>query len=87
MRLVSIASPFSIGSIDAEGIIVTNSYATPAYDLSIQLILRASNRVIVGLPLCRDDDYLSTVEAFSRLAAIRGPLLGAFPQFLKPYEF
>ncbi|PBK94064.1 cytochrome P450 [Armillaria gallica] len=56
----------------------------PAYQMGLQVICRASNRMFVGLPLCRNQDYIDlninhTINAFSRAYT-----LNLLPDFLKP---
>ncbi|KZT72304.1 cytochrome P450 [Daedalea quercina L-15889] len=48
------------------------------------VISRASNRVFVGLPLCRNDDYLRIVRQFTFDVAKARVLLSWFPKLLKP---
>jgi len=47
------------------------------------VISRASNRVFVGLPLCRNEDYLQIVRQFTFDVAKARFLLSLFPKFLK----
>ncbi|PBK94111.1 cytochrome P450 [Armillaria gallica] len=56
----------------------------PAYQVALQIICRASNRMFVGLPLCRNQDYIDlninhTINAFSCAY-----ILNLLPDFLKP---
>ncbi|KAJ7449346.1 cytochrome P450 [Mycena galericulata] len=50
----------------------------------MQIVARISNRLFVGLPLCRDQEFLDmalkhTVDVFTR-----GQIIGVLPGFLKP---
>ncbi|KAJ7451385.1 cytochrome P450 [Mycena latifolia] len=50
----------------------------------MQVVARTSNRLFVGLPLCRDKEYLElninyTIEIFTR-----GQIIGLLPDLLKP---
>ncbi|PBK59012.1 cytochrome P450 [Armillaria solidipes] len=56
----------------------------PAYQVALQIICRASNRMFVGLPLCRNQEYIDlninhTINAFSCAYT-----LNLLPDFLKP---
>jgi hypothetical protein len=59
--------------------------AIPAHQVVMMVVARASNRVFVGLPLCRNEEYLKrcgimyTVEAMKARATIN-----KFPEFMKP---
>ena len=58
--------------------------AVPAMDTIRKIICRASSRVFVGLPKCRDPDYieLNAVRAGDIKRMI--PIIGMLPNFLKP---
>ncbi|KAI0371432.1 cytochrome P450 [Pilatotrama ljubarskyi] len=49
-----------------------------------QVIARASNRVIVGLPKCRDPEYLKVAVNFTNDVFITSFFINLFPDFLKP---
>ncbi|KAK0448935.1 cytochrome P450 [Desarmillaria tabescens] len=56
----------------------------PAYQTALQIICRASNRMFVGLPLCRNHDYIKlninhTINAFTCAY-----IMNLLPTFLKP---
>ncbi|KAK0226712.1 cytochrome P450 [Armillaria fumosa] len=56
----------------------------PAYQVALQIICRASNRMFIGLPLCRNQEYLDlninhVINAFNCAY-----LLNLLPDFLKP---
>ncbi|OSC97933.1 cytochrome P450 [Trametes coccinea BRFM310] len=50
-----------------------------------QVIARASNRVIVGLPKCRDPEYLKVAVNFTHDVFISSFIINLFPDFLKPF--
>ncbi|KAG7093467.1 hypothetical protein E1B28_007143 [Marasmius oreades] len=52
--------------------------------LMAKIICRASNRFFVGLPLCRNEDYIDLNVGFAMQVAISGQLIGLFPDFIKP---
>ncbi|KAH9854862.1 cytochrome P450 [Lenzites betulinus] len=56
----------------------------PATDVVQQVVARASNRVIVGLPRCRDAEYLNTAINFTNDVFISSFVINLFPDFLKP---
>ncbi|KAM5542434.1 hypothetical protein V8D89_003893 [Ganoderma adspersum] len=49
-----------------------------------KVIARASNRVIVGLPRCRDKKYLDVAINFTNDVFISSFVINLFPDFLKP---
>ncbi|KAI8989894.1 cytochrome P450 [Trametes punicea] len=49
-----------------------------------QVIARASNRVIVGLPKCRDPKYLEVAVNFTKDVFISSFIINFFPDILKP---
>ncbi|KAI6037986.1 cytochrome P450 [Pisolithus marmoratus] len=49
-----------------------------------EVICRASNRVFVGLPLCRDPDWIEITSRFTIDVATDGIILTMFPKFLAP---
>ncbi|EJT96539.1 cytochrome P450 [Dacryopinax primogenitus] len=55
-----------------------------AHDLIIHIVCRASNRLFVGLPLCRDPVYTQISRDFSGTVMFSGFLINLFPTFLKP---
>nr|BED42928.1 cytochrome P450 monooxygenase [Trametes versicolor] len=50
-----------------------------------QIVARASNRVFVGEPLCRNEEFLALMIRFAVDLWKDRARLGWFPQFLKPY--
>jgi hypothetical protein len=57
-----------------------------AHDLLEETICRTSNRLFVGLPLCRDKHFTKISREFSMTVVQSGLLINLFPAFLKPYE-
>lgn len=79
----------------------TNNWKTvTAYDTMSEVITRISNRVLVGLPLCkhhhiqssistnhiqgRDEDYLYYSSRFARFVILESAAIHLFPDFLRP---
>ncbi|KAI0096813.1 cytochrome P450 [Hypoxylon sp. NC0597] len=54
------------------------------YDTMLILIARLSTRVFIGLPLCRNPDFLKACSEFIRKVAIAAAAISVFPGFLKP---
>ncbi|KAI1412065.1 cytochrome P450 [Hypoxylon sp. FL1857] len=54
------------------------------YDTMLILIARLSTRVLVGLPLCRNPDFLKACSEFIRKVALAAAAISVFPGFLKP---
>lgn len=56
-----------------------------ALDAFTRIICRSSNRVFVGLPLCRNDDYCKLTSHFSTNLLVCGPMIKfLLPEFLRP---
>ncbi|KAH6720617.1 cytochrome P450 [Leptodontidium sp. MPI-SDFR-AT-0119] len=63
----------------------TNDWAElPAYHTMLDVIGRISNRVLVGMPLCRDEGYLKPSKEFARLVVVQGTIISLFPPLFKP---
>lgn len=75
----------SSGFDDIWGTDITTWKALCVHDSMMSLISRAVNRMIVGLPLCRNEDYLMNTGKFA-MDVIFGVsvFLRFVPQFLKP---
>ncbi|TRM65953.1 hypothetical protein BD626DRAFT_535397 [Schizophyllum amplum] len=56
----------------------------PAHSSIMHIICRISNRVFVGLPLCRDPTYLDLCTGFARQAVTAMMLISMTPPFLRP---
>ncbi|KAJ7629833.1 cytochrome P450 [Mycena rosella] len=50
----------------------------------MQIVARTSNRLFVGLPLCRDKEYLDLNINYTVSVFTRGQIIRLFPEFLKP---
>ncbi|KAJ7458519.1 cytochrome P450 [Mycena latifolia] len=56
----------------------------PALASSLRVISRASNRLFVGLPLCRDPEYINLTVEFANNVMKSAKRINLFPHFLKP---
>ncbi|KAK8035777.1 hypothetical protein PG991_001850 [Apiospora marii] len=54
------------------------------YQTLLHIVARLSTRVFVGLPLCRDAEFLEACQSFNRNVALSGAFLNLLPGFLKP---
>ena len=54
------------------------------FNVMSKCISRATNRLIVGTPLCRNQDYLNQCIEFTTKAAHSGAIIDMFPAILKP---
>ncbi|KAI1367696.1 cytochrome P450 [Xylaria arbuscula] len=54
------------------------------YDTMLLVISRMSLRVFMGLPLCRDETFISICGNYIRKVAIAAAAISLFPEFLKP---
>ncbi|KAK8095966.1 cytochrome P450 [Apiospora kogelbergensis] len=54
------------------------------YQTLLHIVARLSTRVFVGLPLCRDADFLEACQSFNRNVALSAAFLNLLPSFLKP---
>ncbi|KZO94407.1 cytochrome P450 [Calocera viscosa TUFC12733] len=55
-----------------------------AYNVILHVVCRASNRLFVGLPLCRDKEFTKISRDFTITVTRAGFLISCFPRFLKP---
>ncbi|KAJ7503871.1 cytochrome P450 [Mycena galericulata] len=51
---------------------------------TMQIIARTSNRLFVGLPLCKNQEYLDLAVNYTVSVFVRGSIIGLLPGFLKP---
>ncbi|KAK7061429.1 cytochrome P450 [Favolaschia claudopus] len=51
----------------------------PAFDTMMQIVCRTSNRLFVGLPLCRDADFIKLSIDYAMDVIIAGQLINVFP--------
>ncbi|KAK0212067.1 cytochrome P450 [Desarmillaria ectypa] len=56
----------------------------PAYQTILQIVCRTTNRMFVGLPLCRNPDYIELNINFTIKAFICARIVNLFPSFMKP---
>ncbi|KAJ7233059.1 cytochrome P450 [Mycena rebaudengoi] len=56
----------------------------PAYDTFLQVIARTTNRFFVGLPLCRNPDYLALNIGVAVDVVVKAQLINFLPAFLRP---
>ncbi|CAK5266785.1 unnamed protein product [Mycena citricolor] len=56
----------------------------PVMSSLMKVVARTSNRLFVGLPLCRNDNYLDLNVINTIETVTRGQKLSAWPEFLKP---
>ncbi|KAG7450028.1 cytochrome P450 [Guyanagaster necrorhizus] len=56
----------------------------PAYKTILQIVCRASNRMFVGLPLCRNPDYIKLNIDFTVDVVACAHVINLFPSILKP---
>ncbi|KAF9448769.1 cytochrome P450 [Macrolepiota fuliginosa MF-IS2] len=56
----------------------------PLWNTLEKLVARMSNRVFVGLPLCRDEDYLGLCIGFAGNVMAAASLINLAPKFLHP---
>ncbi|TFK70908.1 cytochrome P450 [Pluteus cervinus] len=58
--------------------------SVPAYSTIVEVVCRATNRIFVGLPLCRDPEYRKLNINFTVDAFKAGVLLSQFPKIFRP---
>lgn len=56
----------------------------PAYSTFLRFITRTTNRYLVGLPLCRNTNYLNVIERLTLDVTNTAKIINIFPNFLKP---
>ncbi|KAH8763018.1 putative Ent-kaurene oxidase [Hyaloscypha sp. PMI_1271] len=54
-----------------------------SYYSMLDIIARISNRVIVGFPLCRNEEYLSHAKQFARWVVVEAAFIAMVPKTLK----
>lgn len=54
------------------------------FETTMKVIARVSNRMFVGLPLCRNETYLANAQAFAQDIIFNATLLSFVPKALKP---
>ncbi|KAF9225192.1 cytochrome P450 [Gyrodon lividus] len=58
--------------------------SVPALQIVQNIVCRTSNRIFVGLPLCRDPDWVDLNIKFTLDVVKGGIIIGLFPNFLAP---
>ncbi|KAI5999861.1 cytochrome P450 [Pisolithus orientalis] len=59
--------------------------SVPAVEIMREIVCRTSNRVFVGLPLCRDPDWIDLNSQFAVDVATDANILNMFPKLLVPF--
>ncbi|QDS76922.1 hypothetical protein FKW77_004422 [Venturia effusa] len=54
------------------------------YEMMLDIVGRISNRVLVGVPLCRNPDYLRCSSTFSRNVVLSASALNLLPRLWRP---
>lgn len=57
----------------------------PAVQAISKIVCRTSNRAFVGLPLCRDPDYVNLCVRFTMDVALSAFVINLFPTFMRPF--
>ncbi|EJD50797.1 cytochrome P450 [Auricularia subglabra TFB-10046 SS5] len=57
----------------------------PAYDMSMNVIARTSSRLFVGLPMCRNEEYIDLIINYTITVVVASNLIRQFPWFLQPF--
>lgn len=70
---ISIIMTFSIGVI-----------TFPVFETMTHMVARISNRVLLGLGLCRNKQFLHDVVRFAETLGVMAPFLQWTPSFLRP---
>ncbi|KAF8844237.1 cytochrome P450 [Paxillus ammoniavirescens] len=58
--------------------------SVPAFQTIRQVVCRTSNRIFVGLPLCRNPDWIDITMQFTLEVAKGSLIIGLFPKILAP---
>lgn len=59
----------------------------PGMDLVRKVACRVINRAFIGLPKCRDQDWIDINNTFGKEVMKARVILGCFPSFLKPWVY
>ncbi|KZO94421.1 cytochrome P450 [Calocera viscosa TUFC12733] len=62
----------------------TGAKVVKFYGTFLEILVRINNRILVGLPLCRDDDYTKSCNKFVDGIAIPVIILSVCPNWVKP---
>ncbi|KAL2065895.1 hypothetical protein VTL71DRAFT_3565 [Oculimacula yallundae] len=55
------------------------------FPTTMKIVARTSNRIFVGLPLCRNEDYLNSAGSFSQDIPISAGIIKLIPSIFKPF--
>ncbi|KIL65470.1 hypothetical protein M378DRAFT_24043 [Amanita muscaria Koide BX008] len=55
------------------------------FNTVMDIVCRANNRMLVGLPLCRDPDWMNLTKRFTMDVIMSAAVLNIFPAGLKPF--
>lgn len=69
---------------DGFGVNTTDWTNVPNFETLMHIIARVSNRMLIGLPLCRDKTYLENNSAFAQDVITMMTVLSFIPKFLHP---
>ncbi|KAJ7302011.1 cytochrome P450 [Mycena albidolilacea] len=58
----------------------------PVLPTTMSIVSRVSNRLFVGLPLCRNEEYLANNIRHTTDVVRSGTIISLFPEFLRPQE-
>ncbi|KAF9452383.1 cytochrome P450 [Macrolepiota fuliginosa MF-IS2] len=64
--------------------LANGQYEVPTFGTMTQLIARISNRVVFGLGLCRNDDFLHAIVRFAETLPMMAPFIKWTPKQLRP---
>ncbi|CZR56230.1 related to cycloheximide-inducible protein CIP70 (cytochrome P450 family) [Phialocephala subalpina] len=56
-----------------------------AYESMLNVVARVSNRVLVGFPLCRNEEYLENSKNFARLVVVQAVFISFIPESFKRF--
>ncbi|KAF8913740.1 cytochrome P450 [Gymnopilus junonius] len=83
-RFADIKDEISAGFADLIHAKANEWISINVYRSIMQIVCRTSNRLYVGLPLCRDPDYMELNQQFTIDVIEGGRIINMFPLFLKP---
>ncbi|KAI9662176.1 MAG: hypothetical protein M1831_002872 [Alyxoria varia] len=66
------------------GVDCTEWKTVKLWDCLLKIVARASNRVFVGLPLCRNEQYLEYLQKYTTSVFRDATIIKAFPTFSRP---
>ncbi|KAF2635623.1 putative Ent-kaurene oxidase, partial [Massarina eburnea CBS 473.64] len=62
----------------------TSWKSVPVWSSSLSIVGRCMNRIFVGAPLCRDEDFIESLKYHGTFVFGSGFLINSVPRFLKP---